>query len=69
MGRNTAPEWAQHLTDADEWVVRNALALAASDLRKLVETIEPDEGTRAVLDRAIHQYELALARIADAEGI
>lgn len=56
-------EWARHLTDEDEWVVRTALANLASDLERVADA----EDTNTINARALRQvagtYRATLARI------
>jgi hypothetical protein len=52
------PEWGRRLTEADEWVVRTALANVASDLDRALAAIPPDE-----LDRIEYADVVEITRV------
>lgn len=71
MADINAPEWARHLTDDDEWIVRTALANVAADLERVADVAaDPAIGTtgRAIRESA-ERYRATLSRIelADAD--
>jgi hypothetical protein len=60
-------EWARHLTDDDEWVVRTALANIASDLERVADAEDTDTVSTTVSTRVLREaagkYRATLARI------
>jgi acyl-CoA reductase-like NAD-dependent aldehyde dehydrogenase len=62
---NVTPEWAKALTEADEWVVRTALANVASDLERALSTMPAENrgSARAAISDSIRRYKDTLDRI------
>jgi hypothetical protein len=56
-------EWARHLTDDDEWVVRTALANIASDLERVADAEDTNSVSSRALREAAGKYRATLARI------
>jgi hypothetical protein len=63
MTKITAPEWARHLTDDDEWVVRTALANVASDLDRVADVASTTGTTGDAIRESAQRYRETLARI------
>jgi hypothetical protein len=72
MARAEAPNWARHLSDDDEWVVRTALANIARDLESVAEeadrapSLESSGPVAELMRETAARYRATLARIEDA---
>jgi hypothetical protein len=58
----SAPSWAQHLIEDDEWVIRTALGNLAYDLESAAEATEAG-AARDAMNESAKRYRATLARM------